>query len=132
MNQDIRWKQRFSNFEKALIAFRDFIATGELNIREKQGLIKSFEYTYELAWKVMKDYLQEEGINDIIGSKSAIRNAFNQGLIADGEIWMKMYEDRNNTVHTYDIEEAEIIVKNIIEKYSDEFETFYIKFESLI
>ena len=91
-NQDIRWKQRFENFEKALSQLAKFISKGELNDLEEQGLIQSFEYTHELAWNVMKDFLTFEGIQNIIGSRSATREAFNKGLTEEGQIWMDMIE----------------------------------------
>jgi nucleotidyltransferase substrate binding protein (TIGR01987 family) len=67
----------------------------------KEGIIHRFEFTHELAWKVMKDYLEFEGYQNITGSRSATKEAFNSGLIREGQIWMNMIESRNNTVHTY-------------------------------
>jgi hypothetical protein len=69
MNKDIRWKQRFSNYKKALLQLTKFIDKGKLNELQKQGLIQAFEYTHELAWNVLKDYLQDQGIQNITGSK---------------------------------------------------------------
>ena len=76
-NQDIRWKQRFANFEKAFITLKKAV----LEIKnpsdiEKEGTIQRFEFTHELAWNVMKDFLKEKGIQGLIGSKDATRNAF--------------------------------------------------------
>lgn len=113
MNEDIRWKQRFSNYKKALLQLTKFIDKGELNELEKQGLIQAFEYTHELAWNLLKDYLQDQGIQNITGSKDAVRSAFKVGLIEDGESWMDMIKDRNQTVHTYNEATAEAIVTNI-------------------
>jgi hypothetical protein len=56
--EDIRWEQRFSNFRKALSQLTRFIEKGDLSELEQQGLIKAFEYTFELAWNTMKDYLE--------------------------------------------------------------------------
>lgn len=102
MEQDIRWKQRFENFGKAFRQLEDAV----LNVKnpsdlEKEGIIQRFEFTHELAWKVMKDFLEYEGIMGIIGSRSATREAFNKGLITQGQAWMDMIESRNRTVHTY-------------------------------
>ena len=72
MNEDIRWKQRFSNYKKALAQLTKFIDEDELNELEKQGLIKAFEYTHELAWNLLKDYLQDQGIQNITGSKDSV------------------------------------------------------------
>ena len=101
-NQDIRWKQRFQNFKNAFkvfkIAVEDYQNPSNL---EKAGTIQRFKFTHELAWNVMKDFLIEEGIQNIIGSKSATKEAFNKGLIEDGDEWMEMIKSRNQTVHTY-------------------------------
>jgi nucleotidyltransferase substrate binding protein (TIGR01987 family) len=113
MNEDIRWKQRFSNYKKALLQLTKFIEKGELNELEKQGLIQAFEYTHELAWNLLKDYLQDQGIQNITGSKDSVRAAFRVRLIEDGESWMDMIKDRNQTVHTYNEATAEAIITNI-------------------
>ena len=113
MNEDIRWKQRFSNYKKALSQLTKFIDKGDLNELEKQGLIQAFEYTHELAWNLLKDYLQDQGIQNITGSKDSVRAAFKVGLIGDGESWMDMIKDRNQTVHTYNEATAEAIITNI-------------------
>jgi len=113
MNEDIRWKQRFSNYKKALSQLTKFIDKGDLNELEKQGLIQAFEYTHELAWNLLKDYLQDQGVQNITGSKDSARAAFKVGLIEDGESWMDMIKDRNQTVHTYNEATAEAIITNI-------------------
>jgi len=131
-NQDIRWKQRFQNFENAFkvfkIAIEDYQNPSNL---EKEGTIQRFEFTHELAWNVMKDFLIEEGIQNIIGSKSATKEAFNKGLIEDGDEWMEMIKSRNQTVHTYhgNILEVEYLkIKNIyfpiIEKFNNKMKSF--------
>lgn len=100
--QDIRWKQRFSNYKKAHSQFKKFMQKENLNELEKQGLVQSFEYTHELAWNLMKDYLQYEGIQNLLGSRSTTREAFNKGIISNGQTWMNMIESRNRTVHLYE------------------------------
>jgi len=107
--KNIRWIQRFDNFEKAFKTLRDAIALSrirDLTALEKHGLIHSFEFSHELAWNVLKDYLAVKGISDLIGSKDASRSAFKNGLIENGEVWMKMFEARNFTSHTYQQEIA--------------------------
>ncbi|MDR2941142.1 MAG: nucleotidyltransferase substrate binding protein [Treponema sp.] len=69
-------------------------------------MIQGFEFTFKLAWSVIKDYLEEQGITDIIGSKNAVRHAFNKDIIEDGEVWMDMINDRNTASHVYDEETA--------------------------
>jgi nucleotidyltransferase substrate binding protein (TIGR01987 family) len=132
MVNDIRWKQRFENFEKALNQLQKFIDKGELNEFEIQVLIQCFEYTFELSWSVMKDFLLYQGITTITGSRDAIREAFNKGLIADGENWMNMIEDRILSVHTYNEETAEKIEHKIYNIYFNLFKAFYLKMKSLL
>ncbi len=101
---DIRWKQRFQNYGKALYQLEQAIETYQNDEREliRAGIIQYFEFTHELAWKVMKDFLEYEGMAGIVGSRSATREAFQKGLIEEGQAWMDMLETRNITVHAYD------------------------------
>jgi nucleotidyltransferase substrate binding protein (TIGR01987 family) len=128
---DVRWKQRFRNFTRALATLRravDLANQRELSELEQQGLIKSFEYTHELAWNVLKDYLEEQGFVGIIGSKNATREAFTNELIADGDAWMDMIKARNLTSHTYDIEFANQVVGDILTRFFPLFEDMAITF----
>lgn len=104
MQQDVRWKQRFENYLKAFkqleSALSQYDETAEALIKE--GILQRFEFTHELAWKVMKDYLEYEGHQGITGSRSASRLAFSVELLEEGQVWMDMIESRNRTVHTYD------------------------------
>src|ERR1035437_4365678 len=105
MTEDIRWKQRFDNFSRALASLRKAVELSRerpLSELEQQGLIQGFEFTHELAWNVLKDYLEYEGIQGLIGSRSTVREAFKRGLIIDGDAWMDMVEKRNLSSHTYD------------------------------
>ncbi len=132
MENDIRWKQRFENYEKAYLQLQRFVEKGSLNEFEEQGLIKCFEYTYELAWNLMKDFHVYQGNTTITGSRDAIRQSFHVDLIQDGEQWMNMVEDRILTVHTYNKETAERIEYNIIEFYFPLFSKFYLKMQQLL
>ena len=114
---DIRWQQRFANFQKALSQLKKFIDKGQLSELEKQGLIKAFEYTYELSWRTLKDFLEYRGQSDIYGSRDAIRKAFQLGLIEDGQRWMDMLASRNQTAHTYNEATAEAICTAVQEVY---------------
>lgn len=118
---DIRWKQRFSNYQKALLQLKKFIDKPALNELEEQGIIKSFEYCYELAWNVIKDFYEEQGEASIQGSKDAFRMAFSRGLIAKGTVWMDMVENRKLTVHTYQEEMAARTVNLIKGMYFEAF-----------
>ncbi|MCI5191633.1 MAG: nucleotidyltransferase [Candidatus Electrothrix sp. AU1_5] len=122
MTQDIRWKQRFSNYQKVLRQLQKFVDKGELSELEEQGLIKSFEYTYELAWNTLKDFLEFQGHSDIFGSRDALRKAFQVGIIEDGEVWMDMIKSRNRTSHTYNEETANEISRTIISLYYNAFQ----------
>lgn len=117
MNDDIRWKQRFSNYKKALSQLQKFIDKGSLSELEEQGLIKSFEYTWELAWNTLKDFMVYQGYSEIYGSRDAIQKAFQLNLIEDGDGWMDMLKSRNKTSHTYNEETAKEICKAIFSIY---------------
>lgn len=117
MSHDIRWIQRLNNYKKALTSLQEASILAderELSKLEKQGVIQGFEFTHELAWKTLKDFLESRGQQNIYGSKDATRLAFKLGIIHDGEVWMKMIEYRNRTVHTYNENDMEVIFKHII------------------
>ena len=117
MNEpDIRWQQRCSNFQKALGQLGKAVSLSQqrsLSDLERQGLIQAFEYTYELGWNSLRDYLTYQGVAGIVGSRDTIREAFSLGLIADGEGWMEMLVDRNKTSHTYNEETAAEIMQKV-------------------
>lgn len=120
MTADIRWQQRFSNYTRALhqLDLAVELATHRpLSDLEKQGLIQGFEYTHELAWNVLKDYLEYEGIHGIVGSRGAVREAFKRGLIENGEAWMSMIDTRALTSHAYNLATANALVTDIIARY---------------
>ena len=127
VNEDIRWKQRFANFKKAFGQLNDGVQLSterKLTDLEQQGLIQAFEFTHELAWNVMRDYFKYQGNASITGSRDASREAFQSGLIADGEGWMEMIISRNKTSHTYNSETVKEIVELICETYADLFKRF--------
>lgn len=120
MTEDIRWKQRFDNYQRALhqltLAIR-LMEQRPLSDLEQQGLIQGFEFTHELAWNVLKDYLEMEGIQGLVGSRSTVREAFKRGLVSDGEAWMDMIEKRNLSSHTYNHDVADTLAAAIHERY---------------
>jgi len=125
MTEDIRWKQRFSNYLKALQTLGrgiDLAKQRALSELEQQGLVQGFEFTHELAWNVLKDYLEDMGVFNLVGSKDATRAAFRIGLIVDGEAWMDMIKARNLSSHTYNQETAEEIVENVLTRFYPAFE----------
>jgi nucleotidyltransferase substrate binding protein (TIGR01987 family) len=124
MKEDVRWIQRFSNFKKALSQLKSAVELSEkrmLTELEEQGLIQSFEYTHELAWNTIKDFLEEQGYTQIYGSKDTIRKAFNINFITEGDVWMDMIKSRNLSTHTYNRETVKIITDKIIESYFKQF-----------
>ena len=116
---DIRWQQRFINFNKAISQLDRFMQEKSLNEMEEQVLIKAFEYTYELSWKTLQDLLKDKGYTDVVGPKPVIEQSFQDGYIVDGKGWMRMHVSRNLTSHTYDEKTAEEIVKSIRTEYFD-------------
>ena len=139
MDQELRWQQRFSNFNKALEKLSQAMLLvsskraqtqdpGELAIITqevvKEGIIQRFEYTHELAWNVMKDYAYYQGNSTIGGSRDATREALQLQLLENGHVWMEMIASRNSTSHTYDEEVANDIFKRISESYYPEFLKF--------
>ena len=120
MTEDIRWKQRLDNFHRALHQLTlavELSRQREFTDLEKQGVIQGFEFVHELAWNVLKDYLEYEGIQGLVGSRGTVREAFKRGLIADGEIWMDMIAKRKLTSHTYNADLAQQMVAQIINAY---------------
>lgn len=131
VERDIRWIQRFNNYRKALEKFNqavDIISNKmewgeEIDDLLEEGLIQRFEYTHELAWKVMKDYAQYQGYTNIQGSRDAFRKAFEMGII-ENEAWMESINDRNLTSHNYDDETVAEILESIIDTYALLFNDF--------
>lgn len=134
MKRDVRWQQRFQNFNKAFSQLsRAAALAGERDLSdlEQQGLIQAFEFTHELAWNTFKDFLQARGASDLFGSRDATRAAFSAGLIENGEVWMEMIQSRNQTTHTYEQETANEIANAIADRYVKEFERFQKRFRQL-
>jgi nucleotidyltransferase substrate binding protein (TIGR01987 family) len=117
---DIRWLQRFDNFQRALLVLERGVQLAqerELNELEQQGLIQGFEFTHELSWNLLKDYLTHQGVAGVVGSRDATRLAFQNGLISDGETWMEMIRSRNQSSHTYNLAQAQAIARDAIERF---------------
>jgi nucleotidyltransferase substrate binding protein (TIGR01987 family) len=127
--EDIRWEQRFSNFNKALLKLEESVNYINHNVLDeenlgyiideliKEGLIQRFEYTHELAWNVMKDYALFQGNSTIGGSRDATREAYKLQIIENADVWMDMIQSRNKTSHTYNVEIANEIFGKIIREY---------------
>lgn len=131
MTDDIRWIQRLDNWTRALNQLSKFMEQEELNELEKQGLIQSFEYNHELAWKTQSDFLKNRGVKELYGSRDVAREAFNLGLFTNSEAWMEMIKDRNLTSHTYNEEVTQKIIKHIVDDYYSEFQLLHQKLTEL-
>lgn len=116
-NNNLRWQQRFGHFNKAFAQLERFIAKKKLNEMEGQGLVKAFEYTYELAWKTLQDLLKQKGYDDVVGPRPVIEQAFQDGYIIDGKAWMQMHKSRNLTSHIYNENTAIEIMNGIKNSY---------------
>ena len=134
-HEDIRWQQRFQNYLKAFALLEDAVETFQqkgLNELETQGLIQRFEFTHELAWNVLKDYFEYQGNTNITGSRDASREAFNKGLLENGDEWMEMIKSRNQSSHTYNAAIAEELKDKIIYSYYELFVAFKDKMNALL
>ena len=126
--KDIRWKQRFENFNKAYTLLEKYSAKTKLSELEQAGIIQFFEMTLELGWKVLKDYLEADGY--IVKSpRETIKQAFQNEIINDGHIWMDALAVRNLTTHTYDENLANKIVNDIVNVYFLELKKMHDKLE---
>ena len=119
MDVDVRWKQRFQNFDKAFKRLADailIIRKDPDNVLLQAGLIQTYEFTFELAWKTLKDYLEMEGFT-VPSPRATLRQAFQCGYIQQGDVWLKALNDRNLTAHTYDDEVAKGVIADIQQTY---------------
>ena len=125
--QNIRWKQRFQNFEKALTVFKDRCSDVEDHPKGSKyhdafqmALVQAFEILIELSWKVLKDYLENEGYTEVQTGNRAFRQAFQDRIIENGEIWLKALEIRNSTSHIYDVSLLEELNVFVVESFLPE------------
>lgn len=129
--EDIRWKQRFINFNKAFLQLEEFMQIENINKFELQGLIQCFEYNFELAWKVMKDYLENEGYT-LATPRETIKTAFSITLIQDGKLWLEALEKRNLMSHTYEESIALEVGASIKTTYYPMIKTLHSKLKELL
>ena len=116
MTKDIRWKQRFINLSRAFGLFESAVQSNVTSKLEKEGVIQRFEYTFELCWKTLRDYLRYGGIEAEL-PRDVIKQAFANGLILDGQKWIDMLESRNVMAHTYDEAAFEKVYVKITKEY---------------
>ena len=130
-SQDIRWKQRFQNYEKAfkrLSRAIEVVKSAPDDDLLQSGLVQTYEYTFELAWKTLKDYLTLEGF-EVRSPRETIRQGFQSGYIMNGEDWLQGLADRNLTTHIYDNEIIIRVLNGIFERYFFLLQDFYVSFK---
>jgi nucleotidyltransferase substrate binding protein (TIGR01987 family) len=129
--QKPRWLDRFDNLKRAFLLLREvmeIIQERKLSPLEQEGVIQRFEYTWELTWKVLKDYLEYSGIVlDTITARSVIKEAIAAKIIDNGDVWMDALDSRNKMSHTYNYKDFEKIIISIEKNYYPELEKFYLK-----
>jgi nucleotidyltransferase substrate binding protein (TIGR01987 family) len=121
MTEDIRWKQRFDNLQRAFGMLQEAVQAHAQTPDHKLiqiALIKAFEMTFELSWKTMKDYLKYNGL-DVKLPREIIKQAFATNLVSNGQAWIDMLEDRNLMTHTYDEARAALAVEHICTRYME-------------
>ena len=117
MEQISRWQQRLKDFREVRNRLQEALLRNEFDELEKDGVIQRFEFTFELAWKTLKDYLEDQGVADAVSPKKVLQKAFQENILLDGQLWMEMLEDRNKLSHIYRREMSEDVFTNIKEKY---------------
>jgi nucleotidyltransferase substrate binding protein (TIGR01987 family) len=127
-DEDVRWKQRFAHFKKAFHLLEQTMTIENPSDAERAGLIQFFEMAFELAWKVLKDYLEAEGFT-VQSPRDTIKQAYQAGLLEDGHIWMEALQDRNLTVHTYEEKIALAVEHKIRKNYFPALLTLLSQFE---
>ncbi|MBF0294976.1 MAG: nucleotidyltransferase substrate binding protein [Magnetococcales bacterium] len=128
MREDIRWQQRFDNFNRAFVLLREVQERGidSLSRLEQEGAIQRFEFAYELAWKTLKDYLEAQGVAiREAAPRTVIKEAFSVGILEDAQVWMEILQQRNLLSHTYDFKTFEQALQKLSERYFLAFERLH-------
>jgi len=128
MSNDIRWKRRFDNFDRAFVLLREVCErdVDSLSRLEKEGAIQRFEVAFELAWKTIKDYLEESGVVvNPVTPRNVIKEAFTARLLDDADVWIDMMLHRNLLSHTYDIQVFEAVLQAVAERYFPAFDRLH-------
>ena len=122
-NSKPRWRLRHENYVTAVANLLEALAeidTPAYTLLVRDGLIKRYEIAYELAWNLLKDYLDYEAVQGAVGSRSTIRLAINRGLVQNGNVWMDMVDSRNLAAHAYSGTIASDLVPTIRDRYFSE------------
>ena len=131
MVSEVRWKQRFQNFENTLIKLEKAVNKNDLSELEIAGIIHIYEFTFELSWKTLKDYLEEKEVA-VKFPKDTIKEAFKYELIDDGDLWIDMLQKRNLMSHTYNEYNAKLAYRLIVDQYFKALNQLYLKLKSEI
>ena len=131
-NQDVRWEHRFQNYTKSMRNLEDALQIPNPDIVQKAGIIQFFEMSFELAWNMVKDYLEDQGFQDIRSPRGALKKAFETGIIENGHDWMDLLVDRNLTAHTYDEQKATDMEQLIHSKYFPLLKALLISFKNKV
>ena len=119
-NEDLRWRQRLENLERALGQLKAALAAhldDPANEVIGMAVIKAYEFSFELSWKTLKDLLAYEGIDALL-PREVLRQAFAYGLVGDGQLWIEMLEQRNLMAHTYDVHRAQQALAMIRDRFA--------------
>ncbi|MBF0139587.1 MAG: nucleotidyltransferase substrate binding protein [Magnetococcales bacterium] len=128
MKKDIRWKQRFDNFDRAFVLLREVQDRGfdTLSQLEKEGAIQRFEFAFELAWKTLKDYMEEQGILiNPVTPRNVIKAAFAAKLLDDAQVWLEIMHHRNLLSHNYDFKTFDEALRRVDERYFAAFDRLH-------
>ena len=126
---ELRWQQRFQNFSRSFLLLEQCTELENPSVIERAGMIQFFEVAFEQSWKVLKDFLEEEGFT-VKSPRDAIKTAFQYGFIKHADVWIEALKDRNLTTHTYDEETAKRIENNIKQRYYPILKSLYIDFNN--
>ena len=129
MNKSIRWRQRFTNLENAFYFLKEGLKKESLDPYQEAGIIQSFEFTFELSWKTLKDFLENMGVT-VVFARDVLKEAFATQMIKDGHRWLEMLEKRNILSHTYNRSQATEAVRLIKEQYFPCLEQLYLELKS--
>lgn len=116
--------QKANNFSSSLAVLeKSDKKTASSDVIYRMGVIGQFNLTFELAWKALQAELYSQGVavDTIASPRQIIKSSFKIGLVKNESIWLKMLSDRNTSVHIYDENKADILIKNIFELYIKEF-----------
>ncbi len=120
MRSSIRWQQRFQTLDRAVRLLREPLADGieRLSVLEKEGLVQRFEFTLELAWKMLKDYLESSGaVIEPATPRNIVKEAFAARILSDGQVWIDMLDHRNLLSRTYDETAFCAAVEALVDRY---------------